>query len=143
MTTPTEDARAALAEYDACWTQHDAVLVVPEIIAALRALIEPPADDERDTAYRWWRDEFDNSKGVPSYSDAFDAGWDAVLRRQVSHPEPEPVTDEMVKAAGRAFAIHEHGESADQQDADYYARGMRAALEAARAVRLPVPEEGS
>lgn len=48
MTTPTEDARAALAEYDASETQHDAVLVVPEIVAALRALIEPPTADERE-----------------------------------------------------------------------------------------------
>jgi hypothetical protein len=43
-----------------------------------------------------------------------------------------PITDAQVDRAAEAFAIAEHGDSADQQDADYYAPKIRAAIEAAR-----------
>lgn len=38
--TALSQAKDALAEYDASTTQADAVLVVPEVVAALRALIK-------------------------------------------------------------------------------------------------------
>jgi hypothetical protein len=58
-----------------------------------------------------------------------------VLRRLIADyeaPRVTPVTDAQVNEAAVAFAFAEHGDSAEQQDADYYAPKIRAALEAAR-----------
>jgi hypothetical protein len=57
-----------------------------------------------------------------------------VLRRLIAEYEARvmPITDARVNEAAVAFAFAEHGDSAEQQDADYYAPKIRAALEAAR-----------
>jgi hypothetical protein len=57
-----------------------------------------------------------------------------VLRRLIAEYEARvmPITDAQVNEAAVAFAFAEHGDSAEQQDADYYAPKIRAALEAAR-----------
>lgn len=49
---------------------------------------------------------------------AFLAGWEA----------RGAISEEMVEAMATAFAQSIHGEDADQQDADYYAEHLRAAL---------------
>ncbi|WNN95122.1 hypothetical protein SEA_MAGRITTE_171 [Microbacterium phage Magritte] len=50
-------------------------------------------------------------------------------------PQSDPqVSTDALAAAGKALAIEFHGDGADQQDADYYARHLKPALEAAYAV---------
>lgn len=66
----------------------------------------------------------------------------AIEHADAGHDSEPVVTDAALAAAGKALAVAMHGDGADQQDADYYARHLRPALEAAyRATGAPQRDE--
>ena len=161
MTTPTEDARRRVRTQLDLQLADDHEFVMIERCDA-EALIEPIADDDREAmaaarsvqAYLAMLEHND-----PDHSETIDDGYGpdgktvslevadlrvlaAGFRRQVS--QPEPVTD--VYAVQKE--VLDWMEAHDGVNGDTYrlyrmGRAHYAALEAARAVRLPVPEEGS
>ena len=135
MTTPTEDALNALARGN---NNYGYIEIAAD---TLRALIEPPTADEREALKVALTEGYWKRTGYRVTWENIGPLMDAILaagfRRQVSHPEPEPVTDEMVKAATKAIAAYTYPEgdpgSYTAADHEQYAR----ILATYQAARLP------